>query len=157
MGVTDVTIRTSAAARDRLRALAVECDIPMGEVVNALSFARVGELLRCGAVKARAEADAAAGRASTGGAAALILAAVLASGACSTAILAPTGCDGLRESVELLTEQTKAVIVASEAGASELRAELRRQGGIQDGDGRLVELRRLLVQAERDGAAGCAS
>ena len=58
MGVADVSIRTSAAARDRLRALAAECDIPMGEVVDALSFARVGELLRCGAVKARAAADA---------------------------------------------------------------------------------------------------
>ena len=58
MGVTDVTIRTTAAARDRLRALAAECDISMGAVVDALSFATVGQYVACAATKARAAADA---------------------------------------------------------------------------------------------------
>ena len=57
MGVTDVTIRTTAAARDRLRALAAECDIPMGWLLDALSFATVGQYVACAAVKARAAAD----------------------------------------------------------------------------------------------------
>ena len=47
---------TTAEARDRIRKLAEACDIPMGEVIDALSYAGVGELLRCSAVKARTEA-----------------------------------------------------------------------------------------------------
>jgi hypothetical protein len=48
------TLKMTKAGRDRIRALAAQCDISMGEVVETLSFAQVDDVIRCGATKARA-------------------------------------------------------------------------------------------------------
>ena len=50
------TLKMTKAGRDRIRALAAQCDISMGEMVETLSFAQVDDVIRCGATKARAQA-----------------------------------------------------------------------------------------------------
>lgn len=58
MAITYTTVRLSRAARDRLQALASDAEVSMGEVCESLSYARIGDLLRCGAARAMAEARA---------------------------------------------------------------------------------------------------
>ena len=55
MNLASTTLRIDRGARDRLAALSTLTGHPMGQLINALSYADLQQVLQCVALKAAAE------------------------------------------------------------------------------------------------------